>query len=138
MAEGLLRDAGGDRFEATSAGTEKTGVRPLAVQATGVIGVDISGQEPKTLTRFVGEPFDYVVTVCEEANEACPVFPGARERLHWSMPDPAAAVAQEGVEYAVCQIAGVLRGAALDEQAVDPPILLDDRSASGPELARQL
>ncbi len=95
MAEGLLRHLAGDRFEAHSAGTEATHVRPLAIRAMKEIGVDISGQESKTLERYLGEPFDYVITVCDDADEACPFFPGAKERLHWSLPDPAAA---EGTE----------------------------------------
>jgi len=95
MAEGLLRDLAGDRFEAHSAGTEKTGVRPLAIRAMEEVGVDISGQESKTLARYLREPFHRVITVCDEANEACPFFPGAGERLHWSFPDPSKA---EGTE----------------------------------------
>lgn len=91
MAEGLLRHLAGDRFEAASAGTEATGVRPEAAAAMAEIGADIFSQESKTLARYLGEPFDYVVTVCDEANEACPFFPGARERLHWSLPDPSRA-----------------------------------------------
>jgi arsenate reductase (thioredoxin) len=88
MAEGLLRHLAGDRFEAYSAGTEATHVRPLAIQATAELGVDISGQQSKTLDRYLGEPFDAVITVCDQANEACPVFFGARTRLHWGFPDP--------------------------------------------------
>jgi arsenate reductase len=95
MAEGLLRHLAGDRFEIMSAGIEATHVRPLTVRAMDEVGIDISGQESKTLDRYVGEPFDYVITVCEEANEACPFFPGAAERLHWSLPDPAAAQGTE-------------------------------------------
>jgi arsenate reductase len=95
MAEGLLRHLAGDRFEVMSAGTEATHVRPLAVRAMDEVGIDISGQESKTLDRYVGEPFDYVITVCDEANEACPFFPSAAERLHWSLPDPAAAQGTE-------------------------------------------
>ncbi len=95
MAEGLLRALAGDRFEAHSAGTEATHVRPLAVRAMGEVGVDISGQESKTLERYAGEPFDYVVTVCDDANEACPFFPGARNRLHWSLEDPSQAEGSE-------------------------------------------
>ena len=95
MAEGLLRSLAGDRFEAISAGTEATHVRPLAVRAMAEIGVDISGQESKTLERYLGEPFEYVVTVCDAANEACPVFPGAKRRLHWSFEDPAQATGTE-------------------------------------------
>ena len=91
MAEGLLRHLAGDRFEAMSAGTEETNVRPEAVSAMAEIGADISDQESKTLDRYVGEPFDYVVTVCDAANEACPFFPGARARLHWSIDDPSQA-----------------------------------------------
>ncbi len=91
MAEGLLRDLAGDRFEVHSAGTEATSVRPQAARVMGELGVDISGQESKTLDRYLGEPFDYVITVCDEANEACPFFPGAKRRLHWSLPDPSRA-----------------------------------------------
>jgi len=95
MAEGLLRELAGDRFEAMSAGTEATHVRPLAVRAMEEIGVDISGQESKTLDRYLSEPFDYVITVCDDANEACPVFPGAENRLHWSFQDPSRAEGSE-------------------------------------------
>jgi arsenate reductase (thioredoxin) len=88
MAEGLLRQLAGDRFEVMSAGTEATHIRPLAIRAMDEIGIDISGQESKTLDRYLEEPFDYVITVCDEANEACPFFPGAANRLHWSFEDP--------------------------------------------------
>ncbi len=95
MAEGLLRHLAGDRFEAHSAGTEATRVRPEAAAVMDEIGVDVSGQESKTLERYMKKPFDYVITVCDEANEACPFFPGASERLHWSFPDPSKA---QGIE----------------------------------------
>ena len=88
MAEGLLRHLAGDRFEAMSAGTEATSVRPEAISAMAELGADIAGQESKTLERYLGESFDHVVTVCDAANEACPFFPGTRERLHWSIDDP--------------------------------------------------
>ena len=91
MAEGLLRHLAGDRFEVASAGTEATSVRPEAVEAMAELGVDISGQSSKTLERYLEEPFDHVVTVCDDANEVCPVFPGARSRLHWSFRDPSRA-----------------------------------------------
>ena len=91
MAEGLLRHLGGDRFEVHSAGTEATRVRPLAIRAMGELGIDIAGQQSKTLDRYIDQPFDLVITVCDEANEACPFFPGARARLHWSFPDPSKA-----------------------------------------------
>ncbi len=95
MAEGLLRHLAGDRFEVMSAGTEATHVRPLAIRPMGEVGVDISAQESETLGRYLREPFDHVITVCDEANEACPFFPGARERLHWSFPDPSKAQGTE-------------------------------------------
>jgi arsenate reductase len=101
MAEGLLRHLAGNRFEAHSAGTEATHVRPLAVRAMDEVGVDISGQESKTLERYLREPFDYVITVCDDANEACPVFPGAKNRRHWSLPDPSAAEGTEEERLAV-------------------------------------
>jgi arsenate reductase len=91
MAEGLLRSMAGARFEVASAGTEKTRVNPLAVQAMREIDVDISHHESKTLERYIGEPWDYVITVCDDANESCPVLPGAVHRLHWSLPDPSRA-----------------------------------------------
>lgn len=91
MAEGLLRKMAGDRFEVFSAGTEKTRVQPLAIEAMLEIGIDISGHTSKTLDAFAGETFDYVITVCDRANESCPVFPGATERIHWSFEDPTAA-----------------------------------------------
>ena len=88
MAEGLLRYLASDRFEVFSAGTEKTFVRPLAIKAMGEIGVDISQQKSKTLQQYLKDEFDYVITVCDSAHEACPFFVGAKERLHWSFPDP--------------------------------------------------
>jgi arsenate reductase (thioredoxin) len=91
MAEGLLRDIAGDRFEVFSAGTEATRVRPEAISVMAEMGVDISAQKSETLDRYLGETLDLVVTVCDDANESCPVFPGARERLHWSFPDPSKA-----------------------------------------------
>src|SRR5215211_6081474 len=101
MAEGLLRDLAGDRFEVMSAGTEATRVRPLAIRAMEEIGVDISGQESQTLDRYLKEPFDRVVTVCDDANEACPFFPGAKGRLHWSFEDPSKAEGSEEERLAV-------------------------------------
>lgn len=95
IAEGLLRDLAGDRFEVFSAGTEATLVREEAISVMEEIGVDISAQESKTLERYISEPFDLVVTVCDDANEACPVFPGARDRLHWSFPDPSRVKGEE-------------------------------------------
>jgi arsenate reductase len=101
MAEGLLRHLAGDRFEAYSAGTEATVVRPLAIRAMAELGIDISGQESKTLDRYVGEPFDAVITVCDQANEACPVFLRAKQRLHWTFPDPSQATGTEAEQLTV-------------------------------------
>jgi arsenate reductase len=101
MAEGLLRALGGNRFEVFSAGTEATRVRPLGVRAMAEMGIDIAGQESKTLDRYLDQLFDAVITVCDQANEACPVFFGARERLHWSFPDPSRATGSEEEQLAV-------------------------------------
>ena len=113
MAEGLLRSLGGDRYAAYSAGTEATFVRPLAIRAMSEIGIDISGQESKTLDRYLGEPFEAVITVCDEANEACPVFFGARRRLHWSLPDPSRATGRFRCKKAAYN--GGLLGGDVDE-----------------------
>lgn len=91
MAEGILRHFAGDRFEVHSAGTEATHVRPEAVQVMQELGIDISGQESKTLERYRHQAFEWVITVCDDAAEACPVFPGKTQRLHWSLPDPSKA-----------------------------------------------
>ena len=88
MAEGLLRALGGDSFEVASAGTEQTRVRPEAIAAMQELGIDISAHTSKTLERFLGEDWDEVITVCDSANESCPIFPGARHRRHWSIDDP--------------------------------------------------
>ena len=95
MAEALLRRRGGDRFDVASAGTEARGVNPLAMRAMAEIGVDMNGHTSKTLERFLGERWNYVITVCDSANESCPMFPGASTRLHWSFDDPSAATGGE-------------------------------------------
>ena len=91
MAEGFLRRLGGSACEAASAGTEPGELHPLAVAAMAEVSVDISGQRAKSVDDFVQQQFDYVITVCDDANESCPIFPNARHRLHWSFPDPSAA-----------------------------------------------
>ena len=98
MAEGLLRAHGGSRYEVMSAGTQPRGVHPLAVRAMAELGIDISeaaGHHAKSLQTFVGQPMDVVVTVCDDAAEECPFFPGARRQEHWSFPDPSAATGTE-------------------------------------------
>lgn len=95
MAEALLRQQGGTRFEVHSAGTEATRVHPLAIEAMGEAGVDITKQRSKTLDQYLGEDFDFVITVCDQANERCPIFPGAPERIHWSIEDPSKSAGSE-------------------------------------------
>jgi thioredoxin type arsenate reductase len=90
MAEAILRELGGHRVEVASAGTEATRVHPLAVREMAERGLDISSQRSKHMDELVGERFDFVVTVCDNARESCPIFPGDPERIHWSIPDPAA------------------------------------------------
>lgn len=98
MAEGLLRSLGGDRFEAQSAGTDAgTAVHPLAIEVMSELGIDISGHQPKPVRPFLGQPMQYVITVCDPVVERCPTFPGMVRRLTWTFPDPgkAAGTAEE-------------------------------------------
>jgi arsenate reductase (thioredoxin) len=88
MAEGLLRHLGGDRFEVHSAGIVESYLRPETVASMREIGIDISGQYSKEADVYAGQPFDVVVTTCDEAKEVCPLFPGAKRTVHWSIPDP--------------------------------------------------
>jgi arsenate reductase len=90
MAEGLLRSFGGDRYEVCSAGMKPGAVRPEAIAVMSELGIDISGHRSKDVREFDGQHFDYVITVCDNANESCPIFPGNTQRIHWSFPDPAA------------------------------------------------
>jgi arsenate reductase len=95
MAEGLLRHLAGDRFEVASAGISPTRVRPEAITVMREIGIDISHHRSKPVDEFNGQEFDYVITVCDNANEQCPMFPGNTKRIHWSFDDPAAAEGDE-------------------------------------------
>ena len=96
MAEGILRNLAGDRYEAFSAGSKPAGyVHPLAIKVMREFGEDISHHRSKSVEEFVGQPFDSVITVCDSAKEACPNFPGAKQRLHWSFDDPAHAQGSE-------------------------------------------
>lgn len=101
MAEGLLRSMAGDRFEAGSAGTEKTSVNPLAVRAMAELGIDISSHTSKRYEDLMPPAWDYVITVCDDANERCPIVPGSVKRLHWSFEDPSRATGDEGQRLAV-------------------------------------
>jgi arsenate reductase len=89
MAEGLLRHFAGGRFEVHSAGTQPSGLAEETVTVMREIGIDASGQRSKHVDKYAGQAFDYVVTVCDSARQACPVFPGERRRLHWDVEDPA-------------------------------------------------
>jgi arsenate reductase len=95
MAEGLLRRLAGDRFEVASAGTEATRVHPLALRVMQEVGIDLGGHTSKTVDTLLDRPWDYVITVCDQANERCPVFPGRTTRLHWSFDDPSQATGTE-------------------------------------------
>jgi arsenate reductase len=95
MAEGFLRALGGDRFEVQSAGTEKTRVHPLAIRVMAQRGIDISGHTSKVYDGLMPRPWDYLITVCDAANEQCPFIPGVHKRLHWSFEDPSRATGSE-------------------------------------------
>jgi arsenate reductase len=101
MAEGWLRALASDRFEVASAGTEATRVHPLAVRVMQEVGVDLAGHTSKTLDPYVGQPWDYVITVCDRANERCPLFPARTTRIHWSFDDPSRASGTENERLAV-------------------------------------
>jgi arsenate reductase len=88
MAEGLLRSVAGDRFEVYSAGTIASFVRPQAIAVMSEMGIDISQHRSKSVDEFVNEEFDFVITVCDHANQHCPLFPGPVNRIHWSIDDP--------------------------------------------------
>src|SRR5665213_2511613 len=90
MAEGLLRHDAGDRFEVSSAGTQPSRVRPEAIAAMREVGIDISSQRSKSVDEFAAHAFDYVLTVCDNAKESCPIYPGHGNRLHRSLGDPSA------------------------------------------------
>jgi len=98
MAEGLLRHIAGDQFEVFSAGTRPAGLNPNAVTAMAEIGIDIAGSRSKSADEFSGQQFEYVFTVCDNAKESCPIFPGGGRRLHQSFEDPAAASADQQLE----------------------------------------
>ena len=100
MTEGFIRSLAGDRLRVESAGTEATRVHPLAVRAMDEVGIDLRGHTSKTLERFLGDEWDYVITVCDNANERCPLFPGATVRLHWSFDDPSAVAGTEAEQLA--------------------------------------
>jgi protein-tyrosine-phosphatase len=107
MAEAIMRHLGGDRVMAYSAGSEPSRVHPDAIRTLDGLGISTAGLTSKHLKGFIGQDFDYVVTVCDKARETCPVFPGRPAQLHWSYPDPSA------VENEVARLA-TFRAIAID------------------------
>jgi arsenate reductase len=101
MAEALLRRHGGHAFEVFSAGTEPRGINPLTLRVLDDAGIDASGARSKSVDEFRGQHFDYVVTVCDQARQSCPVFPGVHDSLHWGYEDPAEAVGTDEQRLAV-------------------------------------
>ena len=101
MAEGFLNNRAGDRFEVVSAGSQPAEVHPLAVRVMEEIGIDISGQQAKSVMDFIDEGFDYVITLCDHARKVCPAFPGNYEKIHWDLEDPAKAEGTEEDKLAV-------------------------------------
>jgi arsenate reductase len=99
MAEGLLRHDARDLFEVFSAGTKPSQVRPEAIAMMRELGIDISGHRSKSIEEFTGQHFDYVITVCDNAQESCPVFPALTTRIHWSIADPAAVEGSEAQRF---------------------------------------
>ena len=105
MAEGMLRAWAGDRFEAFSAGTEATRVRPEAIAVMSEIGIDISGQSSKTLEPYLGADFSWLITVCDQARESCPTLPGVRRQAHWSIDDPSRVPGDDATRLAAFRVA---------------------------------
>jgi arsenate reductase (thioredoxin) len=101
MAEALLRRHGGADFEVHSAGTEPKGINPLTLRVLDEAGIDASWARSKSVSEFLGQQFDYVITVCDQARQTCPIFPGVHETLHWGYEDPAAAEGTEEERLAV-------------------------------------
>ena len=101
MAEALIRQKGGDQFEAHSAGTHPRGINPLTRVVLAEAGIDDSWARSKSVDEYLGQSFDYVITVCDEARQACPVFPGVHESFHWGYEDPAEATGTEAERLAV-------------------------------------
>ena len=107
MAEGFLRNMAGDRFEVFSAGIKPTQVNPLAIKVMAEIGIDISEHRSKSVMEFIDQNFDYVITVCGNAQKTCPVFPGEHEKIYWDLEDP---VAAEGSEEYQLKVFRKIRG----------------------------
>ena len=133
MAEGLVRSFGEERFEVFSAGTKPSTVRPEAIAVMSELGIDLSCHRSKHVQEFDGQHFDYVITVCDVANESCPVLPGDTERIHWSLPDPAAVEGSETERLAAFRrvrdtLAETLRDFI---KRIGPPTVTQDTSGCG-------
>jgi arsenate reductase len=120
MAEGYLRHVAGDLFEPLSAGIEPKGLNPLAVEAMSEIGIDISHQKSKDVVSFLGQHIPYVVTVCDNARERCPIFPRTYKFVHWSFDDPAAAQGTREEKLAVFRRVRDETARRIDEELVAP------------------
>jgi arsenate reductase len=130
MAEGFLRAWASDRLDVSSAGTEATGVHPLAVRVMAEMGIDLAGHRSKTVDTLLDRPWDYVVTVCDDARERCPVFPQATTRLHWSFEDPSSTPGDEGHRLAVFRrVRDQIAARLLAWLASEAPLPDEDRSA---------
>ena len=101
MAEGFLRHFAGERFEVFSAGVKPTQINPMAIKVMDETGIDISKQKAKSVKEFLGRQFDHVVTVCDNARQTCPIFPGKYEKVHWNLEDSAGATGTEEEKLAV-------------------------------------
>ena len=121
MAEGLLRSLGGPHFAVASAGTVATRVRPEAIAAMAELGIDISGHSSKTLERYLSEPWDEVITVCDDANDACPIFPGKAHRRHWSTPDPSGVQGDDAARLAAFRAARDSLRARIEAELLPAP-----------------
>jgi len=131
MAEALLRRRGGDRFEVHSAGTDPRGVNPLTLRVLRDAGIDASWARSKSVDEYLGQSFDYVITVCDEARQACPVFPGVHESLHWGYEDPAGATGTEDERLAVFRRVFTQLGERVAQFAT-----VADRQAIAPSMRR--
>ena len=122
MAEGYLRHIAGDQFEPLSAGIEPKGLNPLAVEAMEEIGIDISHQKSKDVVSFLGQYIPYIVTVCDNARERCPIFPRTYKFLHWSFDDPAAVQGSHEEKLAVFRRVRDEIAHRIDEELVSPQV----------------
>jgi len=129
MAEGLLRHRGGDAFEVHSAGTEPRGIHPLTLKILAAAGIDASWARSKSVNEYLGQSFDYVITVCDEARQVCPVFPGVHESLHWGYEDPAAAGGTEDERLAVFRRVFIQLGERINQFV---PLALHERREALP------